>query len=117
MGFMRRVRLSRSDADGNTAAEAVGLDAFGTEETLAAPASEEPKVVPQQAWIAIAVLGALVLIEAVPTALWIRARLRPPRRSGIRQGTRGAAPRELRAADFRHRKGRQPHGLGDRAAP
>jgi hypothetical protein len=34
--------------------------------------------VPQQAWIAIAVLGALVLIEAVPTALWIRARLRPP---------------------------------------
>jgi hypothetical protein len=78
MGFMRRVRLSRSDADGNTAAEAVGLDAFGTEETLAAPAPEEPKVVPQQAWIAIAVLGALVLIEAVPTALWIRARLRPP---------------------------------------
>ena len=78
MGLMRRVRLSRSDADGNTAAEAVGLDAFGTEETLAAPAPEEPKVVPQQAWIAIAVLGALVLIEAVPTALWIRARLRPP---------------------------------------
>ena len=78
MGFMRRVRLSRSDADGNTAAEAVGLDAFGTEETIAAPAPEEPKAVPQQAWIAIAVLGALVLIEAVPTALWIRARLRPP---------------------------------------
>jgi hypothetical protein len=78
MGFMRRVRLSRSDADGNTAAEAVGLDAFGTEETMAAPAPEEAKVVPQQAWIAIAVLGALVLIEAVPTALWIRARLRPP---------------------------------------
>jgi serine/threonine-protein kinase len=44
----------------------------------AAPAPEGPKVVPQQAWIAIAVLGALVLVEAVPTALWIRARLRPP---------------------------------------
>jgi hypothetical protein len=79
MGFMRRVRLSRSDADGNTAAEAVGLDAFGTEETMAAaaPVTEAPKV-PQQAWIAIGVLAALVLIEAVPTALWIRARLRPP---------------------------------------
>jgi hypothetical protein len=77
---MRRVRLSRSDANGNTVAEAVGLDAFGTEETMAAPsasAAEAPKV-PQQAWIAIAVLAALVVIEAVPTALWIRARLRPP---------------------------------------
>jgi hypothetical protein len=75
---MRRVRLSRSDADGNTAAEAVGLDAFGTEETMAAaPAAEAPKV-PRQAWIAIGVLAALVLIEAVPTALWIRGRLRPP---------------------------------------
>ena len=78
MGFLRRVRLSRSDADVNTAAEAIGLDAFGTEETIAAPAPEEPKVVPQQAWIAIGVLGALVLIEAVPTALWMRGRLRPP---------------------------------------
>lgn len=78
MGFLRRVRLSRSDADGSTAAEAIGLDAFGTEETMAAPAPEEPKAVPQQAWMAIAVLGALVLIEAVPTALWIRARVRPP---------------------------------------
>jgi hypothetical protein len=78
MAFLRRVRLSRPDPDGNTAAEAIGLDAFGTEETMAAPVAEEPRVLPQQAWIAIAVLGALVLIEAVPTALWIRARLRPP---------------------------------------
>ena len=78
MGFMRRVRLSRSDADGKPAAEAVGLDAFGTEETgVAAPEPEAPKV-PQQAWIAIGVLAALVLIEAVPTALWLRGRLRPP---------------------------------------
>lgn len=77
MGFMRRVRLSRSDADGDTAAEAIGLDAFGTEETMTAPAPETPRV-PQPAWIAIAVLAALVVIEAVPTALWIRARLRPP---------------------------------------
>ena len=75
---MRRVRLSRSDADGKSAAEAVGLDAFGTEETMAAaPEAEAPRV-PQQAWIAIGVLAALVLIEAVPTALWLRARLRPP---------------------------------------
>jgi hypothetical protein len=77
MGFLPRVRLSRSDADVNPPSEAIGLDAFGTEETMAAPAPEEPRVVPQQALIAIAVLGALVLIEAVPTALWIRARLRP----------------------------------------
>jgi hypothetical protein len=77
MGFMRRVRLSRSDADGNTASEAIGLDAFGTEETMTAAAPEAPRV-PQRAWIAIAVLAALVVIEAVPTALWIRARLRPP---------------------------------------
>jgi hypothetical protein len=78
MGFMRRARLSRSDADGDTATEAVGLDAFGTEETMAALPATEALNVPQQAWIAIAVLAALVVIEAVPTALWIRARLRPP---------------------------------------
>jgi len=75
---MRRVHLGRSDADRKSAAEAVGLDAFGTEETTTA--AVEPKVpqLPQQAWIAIGVLAALVLIEAVPTALWLRARLRPP---------------------------------------
>ena len=79
MGFMRRVRLNRSDADGDIAAEAVGLDAFGTEETIAeAPPTEAPKVSFSTARIAIAVLTALVLIEAVPTALWLRARLRPP---------------------------------------
>src|SRR6187200_1463786 len=78
MDFLRRVRLSRSDADVNVAAEASGLDAFGTEDTMAAPAPGEPVVLPQQASIAIAVLAALVLIEAVPAALWIRARLRPP---------------------------------------
>ena len=78
MGFMRRVRLSRSHTDGKSAAEPVGLDAFGTEETMAgAPEPEAPRL-PQQAWIAIGVLAALVLIEAVPTALWLRARLRPP---------------------------------------
>src|SRR5688572_6221660 len=78
MGFMRRVRASRSEADSNMAAESVGLDAFGTEETLAeASATELPKQ-SQQARIAIAVLTALVLIEAVPAALWLRARLRPP---------------------------------------
>ena len=77
MGFMRRVRLSRSDADGKPVAEAVGLDAFGTEETMAAPEPQAVKL-PQQAWIAIGVLAGLVLIEAVPTALWLRARLRPP---------------------------------------
>ena len=73
MDFLRRVRLSRSDADVNVAAEASGLDAFGTEDTMAAPAPAEPVVLPQQASIAIAVLAALVLIEAVPAALWIRA--------------------------------------------
>ncbi len=78
MGFMRRVRLSRSGAESDTAAEAAGLEAFGTEETMAeAPASEGPKG-SQQVRIAIAVLTALVLIEAVPAALWLRARLRPP---------------------------------------
>jgi hypothetical protein len=79
MGFMRRVRLSRPDSDGNTAAEAVGLDAFGTEETIAAARESETTLhVPRQPWVAIAVLAALVVIEAVPTALWIRGRLRPP---------------------------------------
>jgi hypothetical protein len=78
MGFMRRVRLSRSGADSDTATGAAGLDAFGTEETLAeAPATDAAKG-SQQARIAIAVLTALVLIEAVPAALWLRARLRPP---------------------------------------
>jgi hypothetical protein len=74
---MRRIRLSRSDADGNATTEALGLDAFGTEETMEAPAPEVSRV-SQQAWVAISVLAALVVIEAVPTALWIRARLRPP---------------------------------------
>jgi hypothetical protein len=78
MGFMRRVRLSRSDADSKPASEAVGLDAFGTEQTIAADPAPEALKVPQQAWIAIGVLAALVLIEAVPTALWLRTRLRPP---------------------------------------
>jgi PEGA domain-containing protein len=80
MGFLRRVGLSRPDPEVNigAAAEASGLDAFGTEETMASPGPEAPTVVPQQASIAIAVLAALVLIEAVPTALWMRARLRPP---------------------------------------
>lgn len=78
MGFMRRVRLSRSDSDGKPVAEAVGLDAFGTEETMAAAPEPQAVKLPQQAWIAIGVLAGLVLIEAVPTALWLRARLRPP---------------------------------------
>jgi hypothetical protein len=78
MDFLRRLRLSRSDAAGSTAAEASGLDEFGTEETLAGPAPEEPIVLPRQASIAIAVLAALVLLEAVPAALWMRSRLRPP---------------------------------------
>src|SRR5687767_2066763 len=77
MGFMRRLRLSRSDAEGSAAADEMGLDAFGTE-TMAAPAPAETAGVSQQSRIAIAVLASLVLIEAVPTALWIRARFRPP---------------------------------------
>jgi hypothetical protein len=77
MGFMRRLRLSRSDAEGSAAAEEMGLDAFGTE-TMAAPAPSETAATSQQSRIAIAVLASLVLIEAVPTALWIRARVRPP---------------------------------------
>jgi hypothetical protein len=77
MGFMRRLRLSRSDAEGSAAAEAMGLDAFGTE-TMAAPAPAATAGMSQQSRIAIAVLASLVLIEAVPTALWLRGRFRPP---------------------------------------
>ena len=77
MGFLSRVRLSRSDGDVNVGADPSGLGAFGTEETMAA-APDGPAVMSQQASIAIAVLAALVLIEAVPTALWVRGRLRPP---------------------------------------
>ena len=77
MGFMRRLRLSRSDAEGNAAAEEMGLDAFGTE-TIAAPAPAEAVGMSQQSRIAIVILASLVLIEAVPTALWIRGRFRPP---------------------------------------
>jgi hypothetical protein len=75
MGFMRRLRLSRSDAAGTSAAEAAGLDAFGTESAAPVPA-EGPAI--SQSRIVIAILAALVLIEAVPTALWLRGRLRPP---------------------------------------
>lgn len=77
MGFMRRLRVSRSDADGSAAAETMGLDAFGTE-TMAAPAPAEAGATSQQSRIVIGVLAALVLIEAVPTGLWVRSRLRPP---------------------------------------
>ena len=76
MGFMRRLRVSRSDPDGIAAAESMGLDAFGAE--AAAKGLAETPPVSQQARLAIAVLAGLVLIEAVPTALWVRARLRPP---------------------------------------
>jgi hypothetical protein len=76
MGFMRRLRVSRSDPDGSAAAETMGLDAFGAETAAEEPAAT-PAVSPR-ARLAIAVLAALVLIEAVPTALWLRARLRPP---------------------------------------
>ena len=78
MGFMRRVRLIRSEAEVSTPPDAVGLDAFGTEETMRAAPEAEPLKVPQQARIAIGLLTALVLIQAVPTALWLKARLRPP---------------------------------------
>jgi hypothetical protein len=76
MGFMRRLRVSRSDPDGIAAAETMGLDAFGAETAADGPAGT-PAASPQ-ARLAIAVLAALVLIEAVPTALWVRGRLRPP---------------------------------------
>jgi len=76
MGFMRRLRVSRSDPDGIAEAETIGLDAFGAE--AAAERLAETPPVSQKARLAIAVLAGLVLIEAVPTALWVRARLRPP---------------------------------------
>src|SRR5690349_11845612 len=78
MGFMRRLRLSRSDAEVSAAAEAMGLDAFGTETMAAEAPPEQATGMGSQARVAIAVLAALVLIEAVPTALWLRNRLRPP---------------------------------------
>jgi len=78
MGFLRRLRLSRSDADGTTAADTMGLDAFGTEDAAGAPVADAaPGRFEQQSRIAIGVLAALVLLEAVPTGLWIRNRLRP----------------------------------------
>lgn len=79
MGFMRRLLPSRSDADGTTAAETMGLDAFGTEAADGAPVADAaPPRFEQQSRIAIGVLASLVLLEAVPTGLWIRQRLRPP---------------------------------------
>lgn len=79
MGFLRRLRLSRSDVDGTAAAEAMGLDAFGAETASGAPVADAaPARFEQQSRIAIGVLAALVLLEAVPTGLWIRNRLRPP---------------------------------------
>ena len=77
MGLMRRLRVSRSDADGIAAAETMGLDAFSTE-TMAAPAVPEATGWSQQSRIVIGVLAALVLLEAVPAGLWLRSRLRPP---------------------------------------
>jgi hypothetical protein len=57
----------------------MGLDAFGTEAAAEAPVADaaSPRF-EQQSRIAIGVLAALVLLEAVPTGLWIRNRLRPP---------------------------------------
>jgi hypothetical protein len=79
MGFMRRLRSSRSDADGSAPPEAVGLDAFGTEEHTEATSEGSPRAsASPQSRVVIAVLAALVLIEAVPAALWVRGRLRPP---------------------------------------
>ena len=79
MGFMRRLSSSSSDADSRPAVDAAGLDAFGTESAGEAATAEPPReAASQQLRIVIAVLAALVLIEAVPAALWVRGRLRTP---------------------------------------
>lgn len=76
MEFLRRLRLSRSDADGSAAEEEMGLDAFGTES--ASPDSPKPPAGDHRLRMVTAILAALVLIEAVPAALWVRGKLRPP---------------------------------------
>ena len=77
MEFLRRLRLSRSDAYSSAAAEAMGLDAFGTESAAATPGAAAPVARPPT-HIVIVVLASLVLIEAVPAGLWVRSRLRAP---------------------------------------
>ena len=80
MDLMRRLRVSRSDADSSAASDEMGLDAFGAEDgsPAAAPPASGARATFAQSHIVIGVLALLVLIEAVPTGLWIRNRLRPP---------------------------------------
>jgi hypothetical protein len=74
--FLRPVRSSASALQSSSSGEAVGLDAFATEAARPAAAARPAGDV-DRLRIALIALGVLVVLEAVPTLLWVRSRLAP----------------------------------------
>ena len=74
MRVLRFLRPARSAARAVQAAgpsDALGLDAFATEAPAAAPAPSETANI-ERFVLAVIVLGAIAVLEAVPTILWLR---------------------------------------------
>ena len=74
--FLRPAR-STATAPASAPAEDLGLDAFATEAPRPASAVADA-LKPDRLRIALIVLVALAVIEAIPTALWIRGAFSPP---------------------------------------
>ena len=75
MRVLRFLRPARSAASAVQAAEpndALGLDAFATETPAAAPATPETVNI-ERFVLAVIVLGAIAVLEAIPTILWLRS--------------------------------------------
>jgi hypothetical protein len=79
MRVLRFLRPGRSTASvrASAPAEDLGLDAFATEAPRPASAVADA-LKPDRLRIALIVLVALAVIEAIPTALWIRGAFSPP---------------------------------------
>jgi len=76
--FLRPVRSTATALEAGGHGEAVGLDAFATE-APAAVATAPPAINVERLVLALIVLGALVVLESVPTFLWLQGRFAPAR--------------------------------------
>jgi hypothetical protein len=73
--FLRPARSTASALQASGPREAVGLDAFATE--APAPQSVSQAASVEKLALAVILLGALVVLEAVPTVLWLQSQFGP----------------------------------------
>ena len=73
--FLRPMRSTASAVQATAAREAVGLDAFATETPIPVQASHAVSV--EKYVLAVVLLGALAVLEAVPAVLWLRSQFSP----------------------------------------